>query len=80
MALPGAQITLPHLPQSAVLQGPQKALGWVVRKAPSTEEVQDLPTQIKAEMPASWGAFTGGLTGIITRFHVLPCSSSILTH
>lgn len=59
--------------------GPQKELGWVLRKALS-EKVQALPTQLREGVPAGWEAFAGGLMGIITRFHVLPHPVSILTH
>lgn len=41
---------------------------------------QDLPTQIQAEVPASWEAFSVGLMGIIIRFHILLCLSPFLTH
>lgn len=44
------------------------------------QSCQDLPTQIQAEVPASWEAFSVGLMGIIIRFHILLCLSPFLTH
>lgn len=77
--LRGLQTALLPSHSPPVSPGPQKELGWVLRKALS-EEVQALPTQLREGVRAGWEAFAGGLMGIITRFHVLPHLVSILTH